>query len=180
MGLQGATTRHKLSTSIKDKTIKDNKDKNGYNIYGTLQVLVTKPSSNMGKKHALLLLQLLLLLQVNPGNCRYIAPKYSSSGQVSNGGGEVQQPAFVVFEHRPSPYSCKQTHGVMPCTTTVFGNVFLILVYGYLMFFAARLLYDGSEILVELLSPGITGGVFLPLLSSLPDAIIILGKLDVS
>uniref|UniRef100_F6H4X7 EF-hand domain-containing protein n=1 Tax=Vitis vinifera TaxID=29760 RepID=F6H4X7_VITVI len=130
----------------------------------------------MGKKHALLLLQLLLLLQVNPGNCRYIAPKYSSSGQVSNGGGEVQQPAFVVFEHRPSPYSCKQTHGVMPCTTTVFGNVFLILVYGYLMFFAARLLYDGSEILVELLSPGITGGVFLPLLSSLPDAIIILAS----
>ncbi|KAJ9686200.1 hypothetical protein PVL29_015210 [Vitis rotundifolia] len=130
----------------------------------------------MGKKHALLLLLLLLLLQVNPGNCRYIAPKYSSSGLVSNGGGEVQQPAFVVFEHRPSPYSCKQTHGVMPCTTTVFGNVFLILVYGYLMFFAARLLYDGSEILVELLSPGITGGVFLPLLSSLPDAIIILGS----
>ena len=130
----------------------------------------TKPSSKlkrMGKKHALflLLLMLLLLLQFQAGSCRYVVARSSPSG--------------VVLEGRASSYSCKQTHGVgvMPCTTTVLGNVFLVLVYAYLMFLAARLLYEGSEILVELLSPGLTGGVFLPLLSAFPDVVIILGKL---
>ncbi|XP_034701442.1 sodium/calcium exchanger NCL-like [Vitis riparia] len=40
------------------------------------------------------------------------------------------------------------------------------------MLFAAKLWYDGSEILVEVASPRISGGVFLPLLGSLLDAII--------
>lgn len=138
----------------------------------------------MGKKknHALFLLFMLhLLLQVNTGSCRFTVAKNTSSGLTSDIGGDgLRQPAFVVPEHRPTSYRCKQTQRVLPCSTTVFGNVFLILVYGYLMFFAARLLYDGSEILVGVQSPGLTGGVFLPLISSLPDAVIILGKLDLS
>jgi ABC-type spermidine/putrescine transport system permease subunit II len=46
------------------------------------------------------------------------------------------------------------------------------------MFLGAKLLSDGSEILLEILGPGIIGGFFLPVLSSLPDATIILGKHD--
>lgn len=77
-----------------------------------------------------------------------------------------------------SEESCTETYGFLPCTTTVLGNVFLILVYSYLMFLGAKLLSDGSEILLEILGPGIIGGFFLPVLSALPDATIILGKLD--
>ena len=46
--------------------------------------------------------------------------------------------------------------------------------------FAAKLWYDGSEILVEVASPWISGGVFLPLLGSLLDAIISFGKIDLN
>ncbi|XP_034701440.1 sodium/calcium exchanger NCL-like isoform X2 [Vitis riparia] len=116
---------------------------------------------------------MLLLMMVSPGSCgRVAANNSSSSGLVSDGDGEVQQPAFIVFEEWASSYSCNQTYGFMPCTATVPGNILLILVYVSLMLFAAKLLYDGSAILVELLSPGIAGAVFLPLLSSLLDAII--------
>ncbi|KAG7988256.1 hypothetical protein I3843_03G178300 [Carya illinoinensis] len=72
--------------------------------------------------------------------------------------------------------SCTETYGFLPCTTTVLGNVFLILVYSYLMFLGAKLLSDGSEILLEILGPGIIGGFFLPVLSALPDATIILAS----
>ncbi|XP_002275985.2 sodium/calcium exchanger NCL [Vitis vinifera] len=127
----------------------------------------------MAKKHELFLLAMLLLMMVSPRSCgRVAANNSSSSGLVSDGDGEVQQPAFIVFEEWASSYSCNQTYGFMPCTATVPGNILLILVYVSLMLFAAKLLYDGSEILVELLSPGIAGAVFLPLLSSLLDAII--------
>ncbi|KAJ8765240.1 hypothetical protein K2173_011920 [Erythroxylum novogranatense] len=70
--------------------------------------------------------------------------------------------------------SCEQTYGFLPCTTTVLGNLFLIIVYGYLMFLAATYLSSGSELLLEILGPGIVGGLFLPILGALPDAMLIL------
>lgn len=72
--------------------------------------------------------------------------------------------------------TCEQTYGFMPCTSTALGNFFLILVYGYLMFMAATYLSDGSELLLEILGPGIVGGLFLPILGALPDAMLILGN----
>ncbi|KAI3712094.1 hypothetical protein L1987_70643 [Smallanthus sonchifolius] len=69
---------------------------------------------------------------------------------------------------------CEQTYGFLPCTTTVLGNIFLISVYGYLMFRAATYLSAGSELMLEVLGPGIVGGLFLPILGALPDALLIL------
>ncbi|KAI7754655.1 hypothetical protein M8C21_030934 [Ambrosia artemisiifolia] len=69
---------------------------------------------------------------------------------------------------------CEQTYGFLPCNTTVLGNLFLILVYGYLMFLAATFLSSGSELMLEILGPGIVGGLFLPILGALPDAMLIL------
>lgn len=73
--------------------------------------------------------------------------------------------------------TCTEAYGFLPCSNTVLGNVFLVLVYGYLMFMAAKLMSCGSEILLQVLGPGLVGGLFLPVLSSLPDAAIVLGKL---
>ncbi|KAL9145821.1 hypothetical protein ABFS82_13G068800 [Erythranthe guttata] len=70
--------------------------------------------------------------------------------------------------------TCEQTYGFLPCTSTGLGNLFLILVYGYLMFLAATYLSTGSELLLEILGPGIVGGLFLPILGALPDAMLIL------
>lgn len=71
---------------------------------------------------------------------------------------------------------CEQSYGFLPCTTTVLGNMFLILVYGYLMYTAATYLSYGSELLLEILGPGIIGGLFLPILGALPDAMLIMGN----
>ncbi|KAF6177163.1 hypothetical protein GIB67_025500 [Kingdonia uniflora] len=70
--------------------------------------------------------------------------------------------------------SCEKTYGFLPCTSTVVGNLFLIIIYGYLMFLAAKYLSTGSELLLEILGPGIVGGLFLPILGALPDAMLIL------
>ncbi|KAL2539383.1 sodium/calcium exchanger family protein/calcium-binding EF hand family protein [Abeliophyllum distichum] len=69
--------------------------------------------------------------------------------------------------------ACEQTYGFLPCTSTALGNLFLIIVYGYLIFLAAKYLSTGSEILLEILGPGVLG-VFIPLLEALPDAMLIL------
>ncbi|KAF4348628.1 hypothetical protein F8388_008550 [Cannabis sativa] len=54
--------------------------------------------------------------------------------------------------------------------------MFLILVYGFLMFTSATYLSNGSELLLEILGPGLIGGLFLPILGALPDAMLILGN----
>ena len=74
-----------------------------------------------------------------------------------------------------STSTCDQTYGFLPCTTSVMGNLFLTVVYGYLMFFASKSLSDGCELLFEILEPGIVVGLLLPILRALSDAIIVLG-----
>ncbi|XP_057766434.1 sodium/calcium exchanger NCL-like [Salvia miltiorrhiza] len=91
------------------------------------------------------------------------------SGVFSDG---VVMPSFLRLGAEEE--SCEQTYGFMPCTSTAMGNLFLILVYGYLMFMAATYLSGGSELLLEILGPGIVGGLFLPILGALPDAMLIL------
>ncbi|KAF7100339.1 hypothetical protein CFC21_101867 [Triticum aestivum] len=69
---------------------------------------------------------------------------------------------------------CEMTYGFLPCTETAGGNLFLALAYGFLMFKSATYLSSGSELLLEILGPGIVGGLFLPILGALPDALLIL------
>lgn len=118
---------------------------------------------------------LLLLILCGSANARFITRHPSSSDLVSDGGvRQVRGPPFLVLDRFSAESSCEQTYGFLPCTTSVIGNLFLIVVYGYLMFLAATYLSSGSELLLEILGPGIIGGLFLPILGALPDAMLIL------
>ncbi|XP_052178790.1 sodium/calcium exchanger NCL-like isoform X2 [Diospyros lotus] len=99
-----------------------------------------------------------------------------ASDLVSDGvhDGSATAPLLIGLNPFRSSETCEQTYGFLPCTTTVLGNLFLILVYGYLMFRAATYLSTGSELLLEILGPGLIGGLFLPILGALPDAMLIL------
>ncbi|GAB4846529.1 hypothetical protein Ancab_025534 [Ancistrocladus abbreviatus] len=77
--------------------------------------------------------------------------------------------------HPSSPLrSCEETYGLLPCSNSASGNLFLIIVYGYLMYMAASYLSEGSELMMGFLGRGIVGGVLLPFLGALPDAMLIL------
>ncbi|WJX68527.1 hypothetical protein P8452_52885 [Trifolium repens] len=91
---------------------------------------------------------------------------------ISDGSNFLRLPTDLPLHGEES--TCEQTYGFLPCTTTVFGNLFLIIVYGFLMYTAATFLSNGSELLLEILGPGIVGGLFLPILGALPDAMLIL------
>lgn len=61
-------------------------------------------------------------------------------------------------------------------TGELLGILAKILVYGYVLLQGAGLLSDGSELLLEILNPGVVGGVVLPVLGAMPDALIILSS----
>jgi len=78
----------------------------------------------------------------------------------------------------PQP-ECDVSAEFFPCSTNVTANIILILMYGYILARAAKLLADGSELLLDILDPGLIGGFVLPLLGALPDgAIVVLSVLS--
>ncbi|KAI5684466.1 hypothetical protein M9H77_05694 [Catharanthus roseus] len=91
---------------------------------------------------------------------------------------KAKEPTFLVLEGllTSKEEACKEIFGFLPCSRNALGNAFLILVYGYLMYLAAKFMSDGSEDLLEIIGPGIVGGLILPVLSTLPDALIVLAS----
>ncbi|KAL6597729.1 hypothetical protein ACP70R_046534 [Stipagrostis hirtigluma subsp. patula] len=69
---------------------------------------------------------------------------------------------------------CQPSYGFLPCTTTVLRNLFLVLAYGFPMYKAATYISAGSDVLLEIIGPGLVGGLLLPILSALPDSLLIL------
>ncbi|XVF70103.1 hypothetical protein PTKIN_Ptkin11bG0135500 [Pterospermum kingtungense] len=110
-----------------------------------------------------------------PSHARFITGRTSPTHLVSDGISSVKNPPYLLLKPVVSAEeSCERTYGFLPCTTTALGNLFLIIVYGYLMYISATYLSNGSELLLEILGPGIVGGLFLPILGALPDAMLIL------
>jgi len=105
-----------------------------------------------------------------------LLPAGSSEGAGGAGATTVLRlPSAREEEDPPPEAACEMTYGFLPCTDTAPGNLFLVLAYGFLMFKAATYLSAGSELLLQILGPGIVGGLFLPILGALPDAMLILG-----
>ncbi|KAH9802378.1 Sodium/calcium exchanger NCL [Citrus sinensis] len=138
---------------------------------------------NNSNKLQLFLLSLFLLAitAVHPRSVPYSTPSdLISDGINSNNNHNQRGPQYLLLNpfikagEESSSSTCEQTYGFLPCTTTVLGNLFLIIVYGYLMYVAATYLSNGSELLLEILGPGVVGGLFLPILGALPDAMLIL------
>ncbi|KAL3693674.1 hypothetical protein R1sor_007325 [Riccia sorocarpa] len=68
---------------------------------------------------------------------------------------------------------CTETYGFLPCSDSVGGNLSLMVAYSYLLLVAAQLISKGSELLLEVMNPGLIGGLLLPILGALPDALLI-------
>jgi hypothetical protein len=74
---------------------------------------------------------------------------------------------------------CEQSYGFLPCTATVFKNLFLMLEYAFLMYKVTTYLLVGSELLLGIMGAGLVGRLLLPILSSLPDALLMVSFLSV-
>lgn len=79
-----------------------------------------------------------------------------------------------------SSEECEQMYGFLPCSNNMFGHLFLIVVYEYLMFHGESYLASGGEQIFKILGPGVFGASVFQVLGALPESLILLGKLDFS
>ncbi|MED6157675.1 hypothetical protein PIB30_025453 [Stylosanthes scabra] len=65
-------------------------------------------------------------------------------------------------------------YGFLPCSNNIFGHLFLILVYEYLLFHGESYLAAGGEQIFKILGPGVFGASAFDILGALPESLILL------
>jgi Ca2+/Na+ antiporter len=92
------------------------------------------------------------------------------------GAEEYVKPLDLAEEHPKCPHVCEEAYGFLPCSDSLGGSLILMIFYGGILLFAAQCIGDGGEGLLDLgiMSPSVIGGVLLPILGAVPDAVIIL------
>ncbi|XP_030460143.2 sodium/calcium exchanger NCL2-like [Syzygium oleosum] len=70
--------------------------------------------------------------------------------------------------------TCEPTYGFLPCTTELWGELFLIVVYEYLLALAGKYLSSGSELFFRMFGTGIFGASLFQMLGTFPQVIIML------
>ncbi|KAL4375792.1 hypothetical protein GQ457_02G037970 [Hibiscus cannabinus] len=71
---------------------------------------------------------------------------------------------------------CEQMYGFLPCSSSVYGNIFLIFVYEYLLFRGESYLGYGGEQMFKILGPGFFGASAFQILGALPESLILLAS----
>ncbi|XP_034677619.1 sodium/calcium exchanger NCL2-like [Vitis riparia] len=91
--------------------------------------------------------------------------------------GEGQKSSVLVL--RGMGYSseeCEQLYGFLPCSNNIFGHLFLIVVYEYLMFHGESYVASGGEQIFKILGPGVFGASVFQVLGALPESLILLAS----
>lgn len=117
---------------------------------------------------------ILSLLAVNVAG-RYFhdsAPELVSDG--IGGHTQQEQSSFILLKGMDSYYCSEQMYGFLPCSSTLVGHFFLIVVYEYLLFQGESLVVSGGSRLFEILGPGVFGASAFPVLDPLPESVIVL------
>lgn len=104
--------------------------------------------------------------------------RYSSPELVSDGVDDIRahQAFNLLLKGIDSAgEECEQMYGFLPCSSNIFGHLFLILVYEYLLFHGESYLAAGGERIFKILGPGVFGASAFHVLGALPEALLLLG-----
>ncbi|KAA8526787.1 hypothetical protein F0562_008984 [Nyssa sinensis] len=104
--------------------------------------------------------------------------RHSSLELVSDGIDDVEksQSSIILLKGMDSSEECEQMYGLLPCSNSLLGHLFLILVYEYLLFHGESYVASGGERIFKILGPGVFGGSVFQVLGALPESLILLAS----
>ncbi|KAL6196587.1 hypothetical protein ACLB2K_032201 [Fragaria x ananassa] len=132
-----------------------------------------------------------VLVQVRGRSFRYIATVTTTAQSVSDGVDDDHH-HNVGFNHSngtircsfqllkgieaESNETCEQLYGFLPCSDSIYGHVFLMVVYEYLLFHGESYLAAGGEQIFKILGPGVFGASAFHVLGALPESLLLLAS----
>ncbi|KAK1416723.1 hypothetical protein QVD17_25839 [Tagetes erecta] len=98
---------------------------------------------------------------------------------ISDGANDLTQRNVSSFLYlkgidEPEQQHCEQMYGFLPCSETLSGHFFLIVVYEYLLFHGESYVASGGKRIFQILGPGIFGASAFQVLGFLPESLILL------
>uniref|UniRef100_A0A7N2MAW6 Sodium/calcium exchanger membrane region domain-containing protein n=1 Tax=Quercus lobata TaxID=97700 RepID=A0A7N2MAW6_QUELO len=130
--------------------------------------------SNITKLASLILTLSIVILEVHGRR----SLRYKSSDElVSDGVHQADESSsLLLLKGMDSGEECEQLYGFLPCSNSMFGHIFLIVVYEYLLFKGESLVAAGGEQIFKILGPGIFGASAFHVLGALPESLILLAS----
>ncbi|XVE88153.1 hypothetical protein DITRI_Ditri19aG0045300 [Diplodiscus trichospermus] len=115
---------------------------------------------------------LLLILTINYGSSRPIDEK---SSLISDGMDQASEFSLRELDFRTTTsMTCEPIYGFLPCTTKLWGQLFLLVVYQYLLFLSEKFILDGSILFFKMFGTRILGGHTFHILRMFPRVILVL------
>lgn len=69
--------------------------------------------------------------------------------------------------------TCEPAYGFLPCSTNVWGLLFLVVVYEILLSFGGQFVGNGSNLFFQLTGPGVFGGSLFQFLGTIPQIVMV-------
>lgn len=86
-------------------------------------------------------------------------------------------PSFLEWRLSASAViTCEPIYGFLPCSTNLWGLLFLIVVYEILLSIGGQYVANGSNLFFQIVGPGVVGGSLFQLLGTIPQIVLVLGK----
>ncbi|KAG8385479.1 hypothetical protein BUALT_Bualt03G0049600 [Buddleja alternifolia] len=84
------------------------------------------------------------------------------------------KPSFIEWKLSATTETCEPIYGFLPCSTNVWGLLFLIVVYEFLLSVGGRYVGTGSELFFEIIGPGVFGASLFQFLGTIPQIVLVL------
>ncbi|KAK8608059.1 hypothetical protein V6N13_023493 [Hibiscus sabdariffa] len=115
---------------------------------------------------------LLLILTISSGSGRSIKEEL---GLVSDGMDRTTESLLLEFRlPTTTTVTCEPTYGFLPCTTKLWGHLFLLVVYEYLLSLSKQFISGGSDLFFQMFGTGIFGASLFNVLGIFPQVILVL------
>lgn len=127
----------------------------------------------MGKMNRIISLVPLLLLVVS-----HLAQSRSIREESDVDGVDSQRNAssssFLEWGLSARTETCEPVYGILPCSSNVWGLLFLIVVYEILLTQGGKFVATGSNIFFQMTGPGIFGASLFQILGTFPSLVMVL------
>jgi hypothetical protein len=125
-----------------------------------------------------ILLSILIIITTHLGESRSLSK--NSSSLISDGMQHVislqSDHPVVELEFKATTVTCEPIYGFLPCTTEVWGQLFMIVVYEVLLSIAGTYVSDGSNLFFQMFGTGVFGASVFQMLGTIPQVVLILGN----
>nr|XP_023907289.1 sodium/calcium exchanger NCL2-like isoform X1 [Quercus suber] len=114
---------------------------------------------------------LLVLLITHLGNSRSFK---ENSNLISDGIDQISHSSILEIDVKATTVTCEAIYGFLPCTSSVWGDIFMIVVYEFLLFSAEKYVSSGADLFFQMFGTGIFGASLFHILGTIPQVALVL------